>query len=157
MLSSSAMYHVINGPMASAVLNNNNNDLKQELNQLNAENEQLRRKLNTKTNECEKLKIKVKETRDECENFKHLMRQLSESMNLINGTNSSGLYSVFKLIHFFSFCLSINLFLILFFSSFHFFGSDFFATIFCFFNNIFYNQFLVLFVFKVRFFFGASF
>jgi lipid II:glycine glycyltransferase (peptidoglycan interpeptide bridge formation enzyme) len=99
MLSSSAMYHVINGPMASAVLNNNNNDLKQELNQLNAENEQLRRKLNTKTNECEKLKIKVKETRDECENFKHLMRQLSESMNLINGTNSSGLYQVFKLIN----------------------------------------------------------
>jgi len=90
MLSSThAMYHVINTPMANAVINNNNNDLKQELNQLNAENEQLRRKLNTKTNECEKLKIKCKESRDECEQYKHLMRQLSDSMNVINNGNDT--------------------------------------------------------------------
>ena len=89
--SAQAMYHVINNPMANAVINNNNNDLKQSLTQLNSENQQLRRKLNNKNNECEKLKIKVKEARDECEQYKLLMNQLTQSVNSLQNGDSLNL------------------------------------------------------------------
>ena len=89
--SAQAMYQVINNPMANAVINNNNNDLKQSLSQMNSENQQLRRKLNNKNNECEKLKIKVKEAKDECEQYKHLMNQLSQSVNSLQNGNSLNL------------------------------------------------------------------
>ncbi|CAG2166879.1 unnamed protein product [Oppiella nova] len=89
MSSAQAMYHVINTPMTTVINSATNQDLKQQLTSLNGENQQLRRKLNNKNNECEKLKIKVKESRDESEQYKHLMNQLSQSVNSLNGGNSS--------------------------------------------------------------------
>lgn len=86
---SAAVQYVMNSPMANAlVLNNENIDLKQEINRLSGDNEVLRRKLAAKSAECDKLKKESKEMKLQCEQYKMIMRQLNDT--LIANTSSGG-------------------------------------------------------------------